>query len=61
MIIREKHIKAWLREATWESQPIRNRWEVVVSMIHLELREGHLSEKTDMDYHDTAPKGEGEI
>ena len=30
-------------------------------MIHLALREGHLSEKTDMDYHDTTPKGEGGI
>ena len=32
--IQAENLKIWLREATREKNPIRIRWEVVISMIH---------------------------
>ena len=57
--MQEEHLKMWFREATWENNPERSRWEAWVSMEKLTFRKGTVSAELNWTTMILFPKGKG--
>ena len=58
--MRAKHLKVWIKEATWEKDPGTRQWEKVVIVTKLAFQEGCILTELTWSKMVQIPKGGGE-
>ena len=59
--IREEDLKRWLIEASRETDPVTNRWKLLVQLIHTTFKDGVVPEEVVWAMMVFPPKGRGDV